>query len=761
MANEFTARNGIIAKNNSIISGSLLVTGSLTVTGSLRVSGSITGSIFGTASRAVSASMAVLAPSYLPLAGGTMTGDIYAAGRLFTFQDLTLGAGTTVGTIKTDGSKPIGIYPNFNFETTRFYANGNVGFQNGGTYTDTGYRIQVSASNSVSGALQIIGTSVITGSLRVSGGVTGSLVGTASWATNATNATNATTATTADLALFVNELNQNVVITGSLSNGLSTTAVGLYSHAEGYNTITGTQTAHESYITAGNVFINGDVTSLFTEGGYLYLYDVEFDNVYQYASFLINSISFTGTETRITLADSSVNATTAYVGDLSYFKNNATFGGDKTIPTNYSHTEGNTTIALGPYSHAEGLNTQAIGNYSHAEGSNTITYGTSSHAEGLGTIANSHYQHAQGLYNATSSIEGAFMLGNGVDDSTRSNLIFAAGTQVEITGSLNVTQGITGDLTGTASNVAITNDADTRIVTANGNGTLNGEGNLTFNGSLLNVAGNILVTGSAAIGTGSLGPYENTLTLGARDTGSEGGQLGFNAPGGTYTSASFIDLYQNKLRILKGTNATSTGEVASWNMHNLQMSLPAYTASSSFAGTATAGLAVNSNGDVITIPHLYRRVNVVDSSTVSGSTLQLLYSQLIPANTFAAGDIVRVSWRGQKLSAVSSNTASFYVNTANSLSGATFLGSYQSTVNVRMIQLDRKLYVKNATTNTEMYNIAQSSAGEWTANPTSLFTTSSINWTVDQYLIAANQLTNGSDSFKGSSFEIERIRSTS
>jgi len=65
---------------------------------------------------------------------------------------------------------------------------------------------------------------------------------------------------------------------------------------------------------------------------------------------------------------------------------------------------------------------------------------------------------------------------------------------------------------------------------------------------------NVLVTGSMTIGNTTAGISENTLTLGARDTTNEGGQLGLNAPGGTYTSASFLDNWQNKFRILKGTN---------------------------------------------------------------------------------------------------------------------------------------------------------------------------------------------------------------
>jgi hypothetical protein len=111
----------------------------------------------------------------------------------------------------------------------------------------------------------------------------------------------------------------------------------------------------------------------------------------------------------------------------------------------------------------------------------------------------------------------------------------------------------------------------------------------------------VIITGSAAIGTSSLGPSENTLTLGARDTSNEGGQIGFNAPGGTYTSASFMDNWQNKARILKGNNTTSTGLIAQWDIHTTQMQLPGYTAASSFPGTAAANLAVDSGGNVITV----------------------------------------------------------------------------------------------------------------------------------------------------------------
>ena len=81
----------------------------------------------------------------------------------------------------------------------------------------------------------------------------------------------------------------------------------------------------------------------------------------------------------------------------------------------------------------------ALGNYSHAEGSGSITFGIGSHTEGLGTVASGSYQHVQGQYNRSSSIQSAFIHGNGTSNVARSNLIFAAGTEVQITGSLKTT----------------------------------------------------------------------------------------------------------------------------------------------------------------------------------------------------------------------------------------------------------------------------------------------------------------------------------
>jgi hypothetical protein len=157
---------------------------------------------------------------------------------------------------------------------------------------------------------------------------------------------------------------------------------------------------------------------------------------------------------------------------------------------------------------------------------------------------------------------------------------------------------------------------------------------------------------------------------------------------------------------------------------------------------------------------LYRIVNTVDGVTTSANTLTLIYSQLIPANTFATGDVIRISYRGLKIGSVSGSNAYHYVHTASTVSSATLLATFSTSQNIRMIQMDRKLYIKNVTGNTEMYNTTVSSSGEYTLTSTSTFTNIAINWTINQYIIFANTLNSTSDSFRGVSYEIERIRQT-
>jgi len=195
-----------------------------------------------------------------------------------------------------------------------------------------------------------------------------------------------------------------------------------------------------------------------------------------------------------------------------------TQGSNLTASGNFSHAQGSLTKATNTSAHAEGESTIASGIGSHAEGNATISSGNYSHTEGLGTVATGGYQHVQGQYNISSSAESAFIIGNGTADNARSNLIFASGSQVQITGSLNVNG--SGNFT---SNLTVTGSS-TFIGPVN-MGNTNGAGNLTITSNtpyIFLTRGNgdtsiLLNTGDTAFGSSGSIYYagSNFLEIGA------------------------------------------------------------------------------------------------------------------------------------------------------------------------------------------------------------------------------------------------------
>ncbi len=203
--------------------------------------------------------------------------------------------------------------------------------------------------------------------------------------------------------------NTNAFGNTSHTEGNNTIAYGEFSHAEGTSTKTGFGGAYEASPISNGIFIltstYGDVSSNFGVNNDLYVYNL----VQNKSSVLkITNSYYNFPNTIVEVSDTSYNSIVAYIVDPNFPS------GDKTISSDYSHAEGYETITLGNYSHAEGT----------------------------GTIAN-WYQHVQGQYNLPLSDPGAFIVGNGSDPSNRSNLIFASGSTVQVTGSLDVKGTIT------------------------------------------------------------------------------------------------------------------------------------------------------------------------------------------------------------------------------------------------------------------------------------------------------------------------------
>ena len=362
---------GDATNDTQTLIGTVIVSGSQRITGSLNVTQGITGSLFGTASFAISSSRAVtssfaISASWAPLnAGGSNTQIQFNSGSTlrgtgsftFNYQSQSLQQGNAV--------TASGIYSHAQGQNT--VASGQYSHTRGFNTAASGPYSHAEGET----------TQAIGGASHAEGGYT------------------------------------QAIGNYSHAEGASTQAIGNYSHAEGSSTQTGTQTAFQSTVASGLITIDSaysDVTGNFTAGGYLLLYDAPFDNYYGRAILIIDTVTWDGTNTFVQLINTGITTTTAYVGDLTFLQGNLTFGGDKTIPGNYSHTEGEGTVSLGTYSHAEGYLTQATGPnshtegrltqatgiYSHAEGAGAQAIGEASHAEGAGTIASGDYSHAEG-----------------------------------------------------------------------------------------------------------------------------------------------------------------------------------------------------------------------------------------------------------------------------------------------------------------------------------------------------------------------------
>jgi tetratricopeptide (TPR) repeat protein len=307
----------------------------------------------------------------------------------------------------------------------------------------------------------------------------------------------------------------------SHAEGNITEALGNYSHTEGANTQTIGVASHAEGNLAKAIgeysHAEGDNTQ--AKGDYSHAEGQE----------TISSGSYSHAEGYSTIASGqrshAEGASTQAVGDYSHAEGNSTIAlglyshaeggstqaleesshaeGISTIASgSYSHAEGNGAQSLGVASHAEGSYTTATGNYSHAEGQDTFALGEGSHAEGLGTVALGSYQHVQGQYNISSSAQSAFIIGNGIDSDSRSNLVFASGSQFQITGSLRVSGSITGSLSGTASFAISASWAPTQTIDTSSLATT---GSNTF-------TGNQVITGSLTVTQGITGSLFGTAS---------------------------------------------------------------------------------------------------------------------------------------------------------------------------------------------------------------------------------------------------------
>ena len=198
-------------------------------------------------------------------------------------------------------------------------------------------------------------------------------------------------------------------------------------------------------------------------------------------------------------------------------------------------------------------------------------------------------------------------------------------------------------------------------------------------------------------------------------------------------------------------SATNTGKLSStdWSTFNSKFNTPA----------GTTAQYIRGDGSLATLPSggpvIYK--STTDGTSITGvASEQISASQLIPANTFAVGDIIRISWRTRKTGTASGSTFKLYINTTASLTGAIQLGllSIAGSTNLTN-QMQRNLAIKSAT-NTEAFSNVNVSDDFTFTSPAVI--SANVNWAVDQYIIFMTQITTATaDTVRTSFYLIEKL----
>ena len=200
---------------------------------------------------------------------------------------------------------------------------------------------------------------------------------------------------------------------------------------------------------------------------------------------------------------------------------------------------------------------------------------------------------------------------------------------------------------------------------------------------------------------------------------------------------------------LPTASAANRGALSSgdWTTFNGKFNTPSGTTSQYVRGDGTLATFP-------TLPLVYK--SAADTAGYQSTANTVLYTQLIPANTFAAGDIIRVSYRAKKLLTNGATTTRIYINSTANLSGSPIqVGILSGLAASRFVQMDRHLVIKNSSNATEVA-ISSSSLNSDTVN-TGNFDTLVINWTNALYFVFAFQNASALDTNFGSMYLIEKL----
>ncbi len=222
-------------------------------------------------------------------------------------------------------------------------------------------------------------------------------------------------------------------------------------------------------------------------------------------------------------------------------------------------------------------------------------------------------------------------------------------------------------------------------------------------------------------------PGQGTVTsVAALTLGTSGTDLGSTVA--TETTTPVITLN------VPTASATNRGVLSStdWSTFNGKQNAITLTTT----GTSGAATLV---GSTLNIPQYAATSTYYKNSTTyssSGTGTQALTSILIPANTFVAGDVVRVTARFKKTGTTGTTQTNIVINTSNTTAGSTVIKANVFTSTILASTVQGSAVIINNTTNTQLPWTATNQGQSEYVNTTSAWQESvAINWTVNQYIL--------------------------
>jgi len=177
-------------------------------------------------------------------------------------------------------------------------------------------------------------------------------------------------------------------------------------------------------------------------------------------------------------------------------------------------------------------------------------------------------------------------------------------------------------------------------------------------------------------------------------------------------------------------------------------------------GTNGAATLVGSTLNVPQYSSIYAKSLSTFTSTGTTAT-QILTSVLIPANTFVAGDVLRVTARLRKTGINNSGNFAIGINTALSPSGAFTFKTNSIVTTYPSFGVLAHAAIVNATTTTQLpwpaTNYGTSDIGFATAQAAGAWQEVSINWTTNQYIIFQGSLNSAADAISLIFYMIEKL----